>query len=77
MQSKVLVNIGVQRFDRIREQNAFYIDKTSMAKGWFGGGTETAYNNFIKALLINDVDAMNGFMNKIALHSLEFKVISF
>ena len=40
-----------------------------MVKGWFGGRTETAYNNFIKALLINDVDAMNEFMNKIALHS--------
>lgn len=74
MEGKVLVNIGVQRFDRIREQNALYIDKTSMVKAWFGGSTETAYNNFIKALLINDADAMNGFMNKIALHSLEFKV---
>ncbi|MDE7478305.1 MAG: ATP-binding protein [Lachnospiraceae bacterium] len=41
---------------------------TDMVKGWFGGSTETAYNNFIKALLINDVDAMNEFMNKIALH---------
>lgn len=40
-----------------------------MVKGWFGGSTETAYNNFIKALLINDVDAMNEFMNKIALYS--------
>ena len=40
-----------------------------MVKGWFDGNTETAYNNFIKALLINDVDAMNEFMNKIALHS--------
>lgn len=40
-----------------------------MVKGWFGGSTETAYNNFIKALLINDVEAMNEFMNKIALHS--------
>lgn len=45
-----------------------------MVKGWFGGSTETAYNNFIKALLINDADAMNGVMNKIVLHSLEFKV---
>lgn len=40
-----------------------------MVKGWFGGVAETHYNNFIKALLINDVDAMNEFMNKIALHS--------
>lgn len=40
-----------------------------MVRGWFDGNTETAYNHFIKALLINDVDAMNEFMNKIALHS--------
>ncbi len=40
-----------------------------MVKGWFGGNAEIPYNNFIKALLINDVDGMNEFMNKIALHS--------
>ncbi len=28
-----------------------------------------AYGNFIKALLMNDVDGMNEFMNRIALHS--------
>lgn len=42
---------------------------TDMVKGWFGGSAETAYNNFIKALFMNDVDAMNEFMNKFALHS--------
>lgn len=40
-----------------------------MVKGWFGGSVESTYNDFIKALLINDVEAMNEFMNKIALHS--------
>ena len=40
-----------------------------MVKGWFGGRTETAYNDFVKALLMNDVDAMNEFMNEIALQS--------
>ena len=39
-----------------------------MVKGWFGGSVETVYNNFINAFLINDVDEMNEFMNKIALH---------
>ena len=50
-----------------------YMEVTSMfedmVKGWFGGEGESAYNDFIKALLLNDVDAMNEFMNKIALHS--------
>ena len=40
-----------------------------MVKDWFGGNAEMPYNNFIKALLMNDVDRMNEFMNKIALHS--------
>lgn len=42
---------------------------TDMVKGWFGGEAEAPYNNFIKALLMDDIDAMNEFMNKIALHS--------
>ena len=50
-----------------------YMEVTSMfedmVKGWFGGEGESAYNDFIKALLLNDVDAMNDFMNEIALVS--------
>ncbi len=30
-----VVNIGVQRFDRIREQASFYVDKTSFIKEWW------------------------------------------
>jgi hypothetical protein len=40
-----------------------------MIKSWFENITEIAYNNFIKALLMNDVDAMNEFMTEIALQS--------
>ncbi len=40
-----------------------------MVKNWFGGNAEASYNNFIKALLLNDVEGMNEFMNKIARHS--------
>jgi len=39
-----------------------------MISGWFTAH-DTAYNDFIKALLINDVDSMNDFMNRIALRS--------
>lgn len=38
-----------------------------MVKGWFGGYAETAYNDFIKALLLDDRKAMNRYMNKVAL----------
>lgn len=40
-----------------------------MVKDWFNGSANSSYNNFIKALLANDLDAMNEFMNKVALHS--------
>lgn len=39
MGSRVLVNIGAQRFDRLREQKAFYIDKTSFIREWWENGS--------------------------------------
>jgi hypothetical protein len=39
-----------------------------MIGGWFDNDT-TNYNDFIKALLLDDVDSMNEFMNEIALNS--------
>lgn len=35
-------------------------------RGWFSG-ISTIYNDFVKALLIGDIDAMNAYMNKVAL----------
>ena len=40
-----------------------------MVKSWFDNATATEYNNFIKALLIDDADSMNEFMNDIALNT--------
>ncbi len=40
-----------------------------MVRSWFSGNVETAYNDFVKALLQGDVEAMNEFMNEIALQS--------
>ena len=40
MDNKPNVNIGVQRFDRIREQNSFYIDKTGLIKEWWETGSD-------------------------------------
>ena len=40
-----------------------------MVKGWFGGSTETYYNEFINALLHDNVRKMNTFMNKVALNT--------
>lgn len=38
----------------------------NMIEGWFKR-YEPAYNDFIKALLVNDIEAMNYYMNKVAL----------
>ena len=40
-----------------------------MVKGWFGGDTEIVYNEFIKAMLNDNVRMMNMFMNKVALNT--------
>ena len=42
-----------------------------MIRGWFGG-EDVPYNDFIKALLLVDVKAMNRFMNKVALATFSF-----
>lgn len=39
MDSNTLVNIGVQRYDRLIEQNQFYIDKTAFIKEWWEEGS--------------------------------------
>lgn len=41
----------------------------NMVNGWFKNNANIPYNDFVKALLINDVDSMNEFMNDIALVS--------
>lgn len=42
-----------------------------MIWGWFSG-EDVPYNDFIKALLLVDVKAMNRFMNKVALATFSF-----
>ncbi|MDE7183486.1 MAG: ATP-binding protein [Lachnospiraceae bacterium] len=40
-----------------------------MIRGWFHGNAESYYNEFINALLSDNVRRMNTFMNKVALHT--------
>ncbi len=42
-----------------------------MIEGWFAE-CESHYNNFIKALLAGDVNAMNEYMNKVALATFSY-----
>ena len=39
-----------------------------MVRGWFSKSA-SRYNEFIRALLCDDVDAMNAYMNEVALHT--------
>lgn len=43
----------------------------SMVHGWFAGA-ESDYNDFIKALLAEDIDSMNGYMNRVALQTFSY-----
>ena len=43
-----------------------------MIEDWFAEYDEPAYNNFIKALLMGDVKAMNAYMNRVALSTFSF-----
>lgn len=40
MLQKPVVNLGVQRFDRLIEENRFYIDKTGFIKEWWEVGSD-------------------------------------
>ena len=42
-----------------------------MIRQWFSDFTP-AYNNFIKALLLGDVKAMNNYMNRVALQTFSY-----
>ena len=43
----------------------------NMVRKWFSGNA-SGYNNFIKALLANDIKAMNTYMNKVAMNTFSY-----
>ena len=43
----------------------------SMVRGWFDAATSD-YNDFIKALLVNDIKAMNHYMNRVVLTTFSY-----
>ena len=44
----------------------------SMIEEWFSEEDDSSYNDFIEALLSDDIDSINDFMNEIALQSFSF-----
>ena len=43
-----------------------------MVSGWFDNGNIANYNDFVKALLLGDIKAMNRYMNRIALNTFSY-----
>ncbi|MEH2929337.1 AAA family ATPase [Candidatus Ventrimonas sp. KK005] len=67
-------------FDSIRGRDVYELSLTNyevrimfgeMIEGWFSE-KRTAYNDFIKALLIDDVEAMNHYMNQVAMKTFSY-----
>lgn len=74
------VGIGCQDFETIRKEGYFYIDKTRFIREWWERGDSVTLidrprrfgrcrgvsNAFLRALLSNDLEAMNDYMNDIS-----------
>ena len=63
-----VVNLGAQRYDRLREQGAFYVDKTAFIKEWWENGSDvtliTRPRRFGKTLNMSMMECF--FSNKYA-----------
>ncbi len=69
-----------RRFSRVTRRFIYRLELTNwevemmfedMIRNWFSG-EDVPYNDFIKALFLGDVKAMNRFMNKVALATFSF-----
>ena len=62
---------GRKEYDLLLTNKEVHIMFSQLIQGWFADRTP-AYNDFIKALLWGDVDAMNEYMNRVALETFSF-----
>lgn len=67
-------------FDEDQEEEEYRLSLTNkevrvmfkrIIRGWFSG-VSVAYNDFLKALLLGDVEAMNRYMNRVALATFSY-----
>ena len=63
------IDTGVSIYELKITNNEVRFMFQNMIKGWFSKGSRSSYNNFIKALLLGDVKAMNTYMNRVALNT--------
>ncbi len=62
---------GEKEYDLVLTNKEVRIMFRQIIKGWFSR-FKTSYNDFIKALLAGNLDAMNTYMNKVALATFSF-----
>ena len=75
MASGYLKILGVERSETLPEQTRYSLGITNMevvimfgklVRGWFAE-VQYDYNSFVQALLTGDIDAMNDYMNEVAM----------
>ncbi len=73
-------NLNIRQYDTGEWENEYELELTNlevrtvlrrMVRNWFAG-VDSDYNDFIKALLLGDVKAMNRYMNKVALTTFSY-----
>lgn len=78
MECRGIVDIGIQSFEKLRERNAFYVDKTDFIKDWWNNGTNatliTRPRRFGKTLNLSMLECF--FSNKYAGRDDLFKGLS-
>ena len=62
---------GIENYELELTNKEVYIIFRKMIRKWFSKGY-FVYNNFIKALLIDDVEAMNHYMNQVAIKTFSY-----
>jgi len=62
---------GKKEYDLKLTNNEVRMMFEQMIEDWFTE-SDSAYNEFIKALLAGDIESMNTYMNKVALHTFSF-----
>ena len=62
---------GKPEYELALTNREVYLMFEGMIESWFSGSV-SAYNQFIKALLLCDVKAMNRYMNRVALETFSF-----
>ena len=78
MGNRGIVDIGIQSFDKLRERNAFYVDKTDFIKDWWNNGANatliTRPRRFGKTLNLSMLECF--FSNKYARRADLFEGLS-